>query len=481
MAGPTSTTIVWRVRIGGSDTNGGGVDSSIVVTDYSQQDAAQLSLADITCANTTTVTSAVGGFTAAMVGNAIWLTGGGATAGAYIITARASTNSITVDRSPGTIAAGGGKVGGAWAHPALNPSTQINDGQSVGIRGRGVNWPQGTADYTIVGYYQFPKGGSVALGAIKFFGENGRPNISTDGLVYYIDVSNSRVKMDGLYFSFRGQLYPNHGAFSCGNGVASSVAYAVTNCTFELVAYDTVACLGGNGSYICAVVEGCEFFGSGSAGAVLANPMYRVGPYGSTIRNNFFRDSRAPQGIYGGSICHVSLNVVVNIKGSGIYSADGTSAQKQAYLSNTIWGCGINLEITTSAVLDNAIILSNITGNAVNYGLKIDGGTSTLNSNLSTSVDYNFFYNNANDRLNISAGAHDTMGVNPSFVNSVGTGVNNQYGGYDFTPSSAVVGTGLLSLFGSAAGFAGAVPPASSGGAIIVNKTTNLFLEAEMI
>ena len=79
-------TAIYRVRIAGSDVNGGGYDASLAGagTDYSQQDAAQLTLADIVCSNTTTVTSVVGGFTAAMIGNAIWLTGGGEIGRAHV-------------------------------------------------------------------------------------------------------------------------------------------------------------------------------------------------------------------------------------------------------------------------------------------------------------------------------------------------------------------------------------------------------------
>lgn len=85
-------------------------------TDYSQQDAPQLSLADIaTDGAGTGLSSVTGGFTAAMVGNCIYLTGGTATAGWYQITAYASTNAVTIDRSAGASKTGvTGNVGGAF-------------------------------------------------------------------------------------------------------------------------------------------------------------------------------------------------------------------------------------------------------------------------------------------------------------------------------------------------------------------------------
>lgn len=84
--------------------------------DYSQQAAAQLSLNDIaTDGAGTGLTSATGGFTALMVGNVIYLTGGTVTAGWYQITAYGSTNAVTIDRSAGASKAGGtGNVGGAF-------------------------------------------------------------------------------------------------------------------------------------------------------------------------------------------------------------------------------------------------------------------------------------------------------------------------------------------------------------------------------
>ncbi len=83
--------------------------------DYSQQNGAQLSLLDIaTDVAGTGISSVTGGFTANMVSNLIYLTGGGSTAGWYEITAVADSNTATIDRSAGASKAGvTGNVGGA--------------------------------------------------------------------------------------------------------------------------------------------------------------------------------------------------------------------------------------------------------------------------------------------------------------------------------------------------------------------------------
>lgn len=105
-----SSTAVWEMRTAGNDANGGMYDASLsgAGTDYSQQDSAQLSVTDAVTTSSTTVTSATGGFTSAMIGNGINIAGT-----IYVITARASTTSITVDRSTGTGTGQTAKVGGA--------------------------------------------------------------------------------------------------------------------------------------------------------------------------------------------------------------------------------------------------------------------------------------------------------------------------------------------------------------------------------
>jgi hypothetical protein len=114
-----AATTVYEIRTGGNDDNGGGFNAALAGTDYTLQDAAQLSLTDLACASNTTLTSATGGFTAAMAGNLIHIISGTNDApGWYEITAVASSNSVTIDRTcatGGNMTDGVGKVGGALA------------------------------------------------------------------------------------------------------------------------------------------------------------------------------------------------------------------------------------------------------------------------------------------------------------------------------------------------------------------------------
>lgn len=132
-----NATAIWSCRPGGSDTNGAAYDLGIsgAGTNYSKQNAAQLSLTDLASAGSGSndVTSATGGFTAAMIGNAMYITGTGFTTGRYFITARAATGTVTLDRTPASSASaasgGTGNVGGA----ALTPmAVAASTGNMVG-------------------------------------------------------------------------------------------------------------------------------------------------------------------------------------------------------------------------------------------------------------------------------------------------------------------------------------------------------------
>jgi len=115
MAYPAAS--VFEVRTTGAATNGGGYVTGGAGTDYSQQDAAQLALTDIASDGAgTAISSATGGFTAQMVDNFIYITGGtGFTEGWYHIVTYVDTNNITIERSAGASKTGGtGNVGGAW-------------------------------------------------------------------------------------------------------------------------------------------------------------------------------------------------------------------------------------------------------------------------------------------------------------------------------------------------------------------------------
>jgi hypothetical protein len=154
-----SALTAWEFRAStGSATNGGGFADLNPGTsvDYSQQAASQLSLTD--CATSgigvTTLTSATGGFTAAMEGNVMYLhTGTNLTDGWYQITGHTDTNTITLDRAPddggGGVSAGDCEVGGALdiiTDTFLDNTSVIVAGQTIWIKNDGTMTLTGTVN-----------------------------------------------------------------------------------------------------------------------------------------------------------------------------------------------------------------------------------------------------------------------------------------------------------------------------------------------
>ena len=128
--GALPNTAVWEIRpTVGSDTNGGGFDSTAGGTDMSQfnnknaaactscqSSTANISTTDAIAAGTTTITSITAAFTSAITGNIINLSGGtGSLTSGWYRAAFVSSTSITVDRA---VAIGTGitmNIGGAFS------------------------------------------------------------------------------------------------------------------------------------------------------------------------------------------------------------------------------------------------------------------------------------------------------------------------------------------------------------------------------
>ena len=105
-----AVTTVWEIRTTGSATNGGGFNSAIGGSDYSTQDNAELTVT-ISCPNSTTVTGS--NFTAAMVGNIMYIINDASAASLFEIVSVDLTTQVTIDRTPGTVTNKTAYVGGA--------------------------------------------------------------------------------------------------------------------------------------------------------------------------------------------------------------------------------------------------------------------------------------------------------------------------------------------------------------------------------
>ncbi|HEV2674171.1 MAG TPA: right-handed parallel beta-helix repeat-containing protein [Aliidongia sp.] len=400
-------TVVWRVRKLGSNLNGGGYDPSIsgAGTDYSQQDAAQLTLTDIACSNTTTVTSATGGFTSAMIGNAMWLAGGGATAGAYFITAVASSNSITIDRAPGTIASGGGKVGGGWADPWVNPLAVAVAGNQIGVRGSGSRFPT-TDDYAKTGFQQGPYG-NTTNGNVRYFGENGRPRMASDGLQFY---TASFISFTSIYFSSNGTNYASpYGMLSIASAAPLGTCY-LNDCTIDQNGYDIIGCSGSWQQLGCEVTSTVAPRGGSTLYGI------DTGPFGAQIQWCNIHDTVG----HGVRMLnrlgnHVSDSIIAKCRGDGltldssVQNTDTGSCAIQNVTIDANTGNGILID-GPNALQEVAVFNCHITNHTGSgkYGLTCSFGTLTSNDALKGYVDRNNFFGNTTDRNTISAGPNDT-------------------------------------------------------------------------
>ena len=447
---------VWRVRVGGSDLNGAGFDSTVsgAGTDYTQQDSPQLSLTDLTSTNSTTITSATGGFTSAMIGNLLRISSGtGATTGYYVVTTRVDTNTITVDRVSGTYTAGVGRIGGGAATLAriLTVGNATGDkvvpGNVIYVRGAGSDDPT-SADYTYTASIA-PVSGTIAA-YVKIIGENGRPRFDGSGQTLFLaGFDKTHVWLENLMVK-------------SGNdgGVYFRVVDIATDCVLKNV--------------VCHTNDlDCDFV--------------RTYGYGARfISCKFTSHETSPTTRSGRAAIKVLTASSASVKGCTFIRCGGNGVLCQAQVGlwadrNIIIGCkqhGVLLEATTntnfmSQIFGNVIdgntldginiadgstlslfqIISNLITNhsqASRYGIRVVSGTVAAND-LFKIEDYNGFYGNTTDVGGISKGSNDvTCSADP--YASVGT---------DYTLNSTAGGGAAL----KDAGFPQS-PPGLSGTAI---------------
>lgn len=417
-----SAAAVWRVRADGADTNGAGYDATIsgAGTDYSDQAAAQLTVTDgaTSGAGSTTLTSVTGGFTTAMIGNAIRIASGtNFTTGYYFITGRTDTNTVTLDRSPtpgGAGSNGAVKVGGAAATiKKVFDSANATDekciaGNTVYVRGGGTDTP-GAADYPdITGYYT-PVVGSTANGRTKLIGYNGRPRFRSNGLMLYnVDFNH----FENLYLTCSSNTF---GTLGIIYAIATVGASEIVNCVADLnnqtamVAYSLYggAVVGGEikGGRSATSAGGYGVESRAGVVVVAGVNIHETGDRGVTISTN--------------SYASVVGNRIYKCYGDSVYITSGTAGCSYEIARNTIdagAGHGVYLADALS-VAQTQVYGNQITNHttAAKKGINCAAGSTALNDRLKGFIDYNNVYGNNGNYGNISAGAHDTT-QDPGYV-----------------------------------------------------------------
>lgn len=437
----------WWLRTGGDELNGGGYDATVsgAGTNYANQDAAQLSLSDMACANSTTLTSVTGGFTALMIGNIVRIASGtNFTAGYYMVTARASTNSVTVDRNPtngGSATGGTGRLGGAFASPvnlasggtANQPvvASPLAPGHIVNVRGGGTDNPA-SPDYTPTGgtgYWTMPAG-NLTTGIIQFTGFNGRPFLQSDGAI----IKTSYWRLTHVKLSPTGTASPMLQDTNAG-GSGKLAGLALIDVVFDQNGQDCALC-----DTVGMMQQSfCTNTGSTAAGTVST---VKGANHGGWFYNNQFAHQRGPAiELYqmGGAVGNLITDCRLTTKGAIEVGTIGNIANPIVIgvINNTLdSNLGDGIRALDAGGCCSGVVFNNLVTNSGRYNLNYPTNADRF---VSIRPDYNAVYNGGTaNRNNVSAGAHDvTLSANP-YMGSGDYALNGTAGG-----GAACVGVGL--------------------------------------
>lgn len=365
-----ATKTDWEIRTAGAATNGAGFKDLNPGTsvDYGQQDAAELALSDIaTDGAGTGVSSATGGFTAAMEGNCIFLAGSGFTTGWYQIVGYTDTNNITIDRSAGASATGGtGNVGGAYKFDSTFNNTffsATNKGtyNTCHIKA-GTYTGFGTAANTMARTYMRFRGFNTARGDDPT-GTN-RPLLDTGDNASYIYWSGAygrmeHVRIDSTYssgttnsFYASGMPFVMRGCKVTRSGYANAFAARFGGDWAKMLQSEFICTngtalqsAGGEGMiasycYIHDSKDGCTYSSSGSTGMKIFNCIFDtctgyaiMTHYGSAVVNTTIYDCGT--GILFNSSHNMIINTIIHT------CATGLNANQETFDDNNcVYNCG---------------------------------------------------------------------------------------------------------------------------------------------
>lgn len=378
-----SANTVWEVRTTGSNTNGGGFVTGSGGMDYSQQDAPQLSVTDGVCSGNTTLTSATGGFTAAMVGNIVYLSSG---PGWYQIVARTDTNTVTLDRAGPNATGMTTKVGGALAgvKVAYDASAARN---RIWVR---------TGTYT----------------------ENDTINIRDDSTPTYIAGYGTN-RGDRVKATLRRVSGTSRMIGQAGNYASVILEDLVLDCN-SLADYGAVL-----GGFIGGVVRRCEVKGYTTSGLYVAGSqggskydavecLVHSGTPSSGAAIFLVNGASAIRctirDFYGAGCCSFNGNFGGAVQGCRIYSGANSSADAvfigaggpsnvsaMAVLGNVIRGVRHGVNIDQSQYLANVVVRDNVFSVCSGYGVTSAGSALTGGT---PGVDRNGFHSCTSGSVN---------------------------------------------------------------------------------
>ena len=399
-----SSLVKFEVRTTGDNDNGGGFKTGASGTDYTLQDAAQLSLTDIACVvDSTTVTSATGGFTDAMVGNLLHVTNGtNVTIGFYEITARTDTNTITVDRTicdgVGNCSATTGKVGGCLAG--------ITDALIEGCApGNVVYVEAGTYD-ALTAHVNYERNGTAGY-PITIEGYNSSRGDNPTG------TNRPLIQCGGYLFDVNDFFIIKNIRFT---GTATRIVTTSNNSVMVNLKVDNSS--GTAGRDAIRLSDGCAIDCEATSTNGNGIKIYHTNSY---LHGCYVHDS-----VNGIDIDTGSLNVnycIMDTCEKGINIKAGQDDHR--IINNTIYNCSVAGISGNDA--EGSIILNNIIDTClVGITFTADGGNY---------LDYNNYHGNTGDVTNCTKGDNATA-YDPTFTNAAG-------GNFSLQAGSSCIGAGF--------------------------------------
>ena len=362
------------VRIPGSvDPDSGNYATIIAGTsigynggyDYSQQAAAQLSLADITSdSDGTTISSDTGGFTALMISNVMYISSaGGFTEGWYEIISYIDTNSITIDRSAGSSQTGGAcNVGGAFSFGG----SLDNDFIESCVGGNRIYIGAGT--HTLGESVYSSTSGDVDNGIISHVGYNTiRGDIPTEEDRPLIDCGSSYFYgTSGVCHNALNLRFTGSGAYVVYFGNYSRLINCKINNTDTLNDYDALRV-----DQLTTVIA-CEIISEGNTYSSAINCYNESSLDGSVTVISCYISG----GYYGVNAKFGSV-IVNSVIDTCVYGIFADNDQNIKIINNTIYGC-TGAGIKGDSILYTQLINNILTENAIDFEINSSSAIGTM-------------------------------------------------------------------------------------------------------
>lgn len=389
---------VWECRQGATanNVNGGGFFDRNPGTsvDYSQQNTAQTSWvsggADQTNdlatsgAGVTTLTSAAGGFTAAMAGNVIHITAGtNFQAGWYEVTVFTDANTVTLDRTPSSGGAGSSGTGYLGGSMSLN-STLDDDFFEQLVAGNTVYIKDEDSDFALGENIALTKDGTNAL-HVKFEGYKTTRGDNPTGANRPVIAAAANTLQFAQWW------------------VIQNIIVTTTNTDGFQITTDSI-------------FRNCKSTNSGAA----TRDAFTIGGNSRIldcegISTNGNAISPTSSAMMISCYLHDSTNGVITA--SGLYILNS--------VIDTISATGVNMSFTGNNVIVNSVIYNCADGIKMNFGFNnvfinniIDSCTTGASNNAlreSNYFDYNC-WNNTTDTSNVTKG-DNAVTADPSMTN----------------------------------------------------------------